>query len=145
MERIYLRPATPADLPEILKLISENNLPVSDILPGKQLFVVAEADKQLVGCAGLELYGESGLFRSLAVRKENRNMKTGRNLLDGVIAVSRENAVKQLYLLTTTADLYFNRMGWQTIERTEVPEELRATTEFLSVCPSTAICMMYLL
>ena len=145
MERIYLRPATPADLPEILKLISDNNLPVSDILPGKQLFVVAEADKQLVGCAGLELYGEKGLFRSLAVRKVNRNMKTGRNLLDVVIALSRENAVKQLYLLTTTADLYFNRMGWQTIERTEVPEELRATTEFLSVCPSTAICMMYLL
>jgi amino-acid N-acetyltransferase len=145
MNNIYLRQAIPADLPEILKLISENNLPVSDILPGKQLFVVAEADKQLVGCAGLELYGESGLFRSLAVRKENRNMKTGRNLLDEVIAVSRENAAKQLYLLTTTADLYFNRMGWQTIERTEVPEELRATTEFLSVCPSTAICMMYLL
>jgi len=145
MNRTYLRQATTADLPEILNLISGSNLPVSDIAPDKQLFVVAEAENQLIGCAGLEIYGESGLFRSLSVRQDRRNRKTGRDLLAGVVALSRENNIKHLYLLTTTADLYFKRMGWQPIERTEVPDDIRASTEFSSVCPSTASCMMYAL
>lgn len=140
---INYRVAIIDDLPEIINLLAECKLPYSDIVPEKQSFVVAEIDYKIIGCAGLETYNENGLFRSLAVKPSLQNMKIGKDLLDKTISISKENNITQLYLLTTTADLYFKKHGWKVIERNEVPDDIRATTEFSSICPSTAICMMY--
>ncbi|HJV77635.1 MAG TPA: arsenic resistance N-acetyltransferase ArsN2 [Paludibacter sp.] len=140
---INYRIATVEDLPEIVNLLAECKLPYLDIVPGKQNFVLTEINHKIIGCAGLEIYNGNGLFRSLAVKPSHQNMKIGRDLLDKIITLSTENNIKQLYLLTTTADLYFKKHGWKVIERSEVPDDIRATTEFSSICPSTAICMMY--
>lgn len=140
---INYKTATVEDLREIVNLLADCKLPYSDIVFGKQNFVLAEIDYKIVGCAGLEIYNENGLFRSLAVQPSHQNMKIGGGLLDKIITLSKENNIKQLYLLTTTADLYFKKHGWEVIERSKVPDDIRATTEFSSICPSTAICMMY--
>jgi len=46
-------------------------------------------------------------------------------------------------LLTTTADGFFQKQGWKVIHRNEVPEKIKTSTEFASICPSTAICMKF--
>ncbi len=143
MNQINYRISTNKDLPQIIKLISDSNLPIVDLIEGKQLFVVAEVSAQIIACAGLEIHKENGLFRSLAVSPSYRNMKIGKDIFTKIIALSRKNQIKQLYLLTTTADLYFRRGGWKEIDRTEVPDKIRSTSEFSSVCPSTAMCMKY--
>lgn len=143
MNMIHFRGFTDKDLPQIIRLVSENNLPVSDIVPGKQFFVVAEVSGRIIACAALEQYGENGLFRSLAVSLDHRNMKIGKDIVAKLMTFSKENNISQLYLLTTTADLYFKKAGWKVIDRTDVPDDIRATSEFSSICPSTAICMVY--
>lgn len=140
---INYRTALVEDFPEIANLLDECKLPHSDIVPGKQNFIIAEIDRKIIGCAGFEAYNESGLFRSLGVKPIHREMKIGKDLLSKVIDLSKENNVNQLYLLTTTADEYFKKSGWEVINRNEVPDDILATTEFSSICPSTAICMMY--
>jgi amino-acid N-acetyltransferase len=70
-------------------------------------------------------------------------MKIGNDLLIKIIALGKENNIKQFYLLTTTADLYFKKSGWKVIGRNDVPDDIRATSEFSSICPSMAICMMF--
>ncbi len=46
-----------------------------------------------------------------------------------------------LYLLTTTAKDFFNKEGYIVVNRDEVPEPIKNSSEFSSVCPSTAIVM----
>jgi amino-acid N-acetyltransferase len=43
--------------------------------------------------------------------------------------------------LTTTAERYFPKFGFERIERNDVPASVQASVEFTSACPSSAIVM----
>jgi amino-acid N-acetyltransferase len=49
--------------------------------------------------------------------------------------------MRALYLLTTTAEHYFPAFGFERTTRDRVPYAVRATSEFRSVCPDSAIVM----
>jgi amino-acid N-acetyltransferase len=55
--------------------------------------------------------------------------------------IAKQNAVKELILLTTTASDYFSKKAYRTIERNNVPEEIKKSSEFSSTCPSSAVIM----
>jgi len=57
--------------------------------------------------------------------------------------LAKGKGINTFYLLTTTAEDFFKKQSWNVTDRVQVPEEISQTTEFLSVCPSTATCMMY--
>ena len=46
-----------------------------------------------------------------------------------------------LYLLTTTAEGYFPKFGFERITRAEVPPSVQASVEFATACPASAIVM----
>jgi amino-acid N-acetyltransferase len=91
---------------------------------------------------GLEVLGEVGLLRSLAVPQEDRGRGVGTQLTHKAEDYARTLGVQALYLLTTTAPDFFARRGYQRIDRAAAPAPLQATTEFQSLCPSTAVCMV---
>jgi len=140
---ISYRTASAEDLPAIIQLLDECKLPHSDIVPGKQDFVVAEIDRKIIGCAGYEAYTENGLFRSLGVKPLYRNMSIAHTMIDKIYALAQEQGVKEFFLLTTTADKLFGKLGWEIINRNDVPENIGNTSEFSSICPSVAICMKH--
>ena len=129
------------DVEEIKDLLLRSELPFNDISGYLENFLVAKSDNKIIGTVGLEIYGKSGLLRSLAVSESFRNKEVGKKLYDAIIKFADENYIKEIYLLTTTADEYFNKLGFHTINRNEVPESIQNTTEFSSLCPSTAVCM----
>ena len=135
-------PAT-EDFRAIIRMLSAYSLPDSDIEPGRQSFIVAEHEGKIIGCAGYEAYGVTALFRSLAVDSEYRNLDIGKLLTGKVMDLAHENNIHEFYLLTTTADGFFQKQGWKVIHRNEVPEKIKTSTEFASICPSTAICMKF--
>jgi amino-acid N-acetyltransferase len=47
-----------------------------------------------------------------------------------------------LYLLTTTADAFFRRLGYEQTARELAPPAIKATREFSSLCPSSSIFMV---
>lgn len=142
LNAVLYTPAREEDVEEIIKLLKENNLPVKDLGVGKRIFLVALVSEKLIGVVAVELYGDYGLLRSLAVNNEFRGLSIGKKLVVEAETWSRNNGLKQLFLLTTTAADFFPKLGWKITERSSAPESVAASTEFASVCPSSAVCMM---
>lgn len=126
----------------IVALLKTNNLALSDLGEGKRIFLVALSEEKTVGCVSVEIYGEVGLLRSLAVNNDFCGKGIGQKLVAEAEAWSRNNGLKNLFLLTTTAAGFFPKIGWNITERSSVPESIALSSEFASVCPSSAICMI---
>ncbi len=138
---IRLVPATPADLPAVRALLDELKLPSADVGQGDQHFVVARDGATLAGCVGVEMYGESALLRSLAVAPARQGEGLGKALTERAIADARSRGAKRAWLLTTTAEAWCRRLGFETIGRDQVPPAVAASTQFKSLCPKAAVCM----
>lgn len=136
-----VRPATPADLPAVERLLTTSGLPLDGVREAFPTFIVAESEGEVVGVAGLEPCQAHALLRSVAVADGWRSRGVGRALVTHLVADAEARGIRALYLLTTTAEHYFPSFGFQTISRDEVPEDVRATKEFRSACPASAIVM----
>ena len=136
-----LRPAAPTDLPQVERLLTASGLPLDGVQDALSSFVVADADRRIVGVAGLELCCDNALLRSVAVADDWRSRGIGRALVARVISDAEARGIRALYLLTTTAERYFPGFGFRRIARDDVPDDVRATAEFKSACPDTATVM----
>ena len=136
-----IRPASAADFPRVERLLTENGLPLDGVRDALGDFVVAEADGDLVGVAGLQICCDDALLRSVAVKPEWRSKGVGRALVTRAISDAEARGIRALYLLTTTADHYFPNFGFQKVTRNEVPEAICETDEFTRVCPASATVM----
>jgi amino-acid N-acetyltransferase len=133
----------PEDMPAVTRLLAERGLPVEDLTPEKlDFFLVARDDTgKVTGCVGLELFGDSGLLRSLAVSPVNEGAGIGALLVLAVERRAMDSRVKTLYLLTIDAADYFRRLGYRDAVRDRVPASVRASDEFTRLCPASATCM----
>ena len=136
-----VRAATIKDLPRVERLLTASDLPLEGVRESFDTFVVAEADGDLVGVAGLEVCCDDALLRSVAVAPEWRSRGVGRALVNRAIANAEASGLRALYLLTTTAEQYFPSFGFKKIERSQVPDAVRATREFTEACPASAAVM----
>ncbi|MFZ5625172.1 MAG: arsenic resistance N-acetyltransferase ArsN2 [Gemmatimonadota bacterium] len=136
-----LRPARPADLDAALGLLAEAGLPTGGVREAFSEFIVAEVEGSLAGVAGVERYGDAALLRSVAVAPTWRGTGIGRALIDDVLGRVAASGVKDVYLLTTSAEHYFPRHGFRCIRRDEVPAAVQASGEFTSACPASATVM----
>lgn len=133
--------ATSTDLPEVLALLRREDLPSAGVDVSHGEYLVARVDGATVGCIGLERYGDVGLLRSLAVAETERGRGTGRRLVEELLDAARRNGVHAVYLLTTTAEDYFPKFGFQVVDRSTVDARLHESEEFRGACPDTAVCM----
>lgn len=136
-----LRKAKKAEIPAIKELLRASGLPHEDVDPARQDLIVAVRKQEILGCIGVEKYGEHGLLRSLAVGESCRGKGLGTELVEKLIAHSRAGGVKELYLLTLTADRFFENLEFSRLDREAVPAAIGQTTEFESICPVSSICM----
>ena len=136
-----IRKAASTDLPRVQRLLAESSLPLAGVQESLEHFVVAEAGDDLVGVAGLEVCCDNALLRSVAVRTEYRSKGVGRALVMRAIGEAEARGIHALYLLTTTAEHYFPSFGFRKIDRSAVPDDVRATEEFTAACPASATVM----
>ena len=120
----------PDELPAIRRLLAANGLPDADVAEHLPHFLVARQGETLVGTVAIEPLGDSALLRSLAVVPELRGQGLARQLYERIVARARELGVRRLYLLTTSADDYFLRLGFWPVERDAVPPAVRGTRQF---------------
>jgi len=140
---MQIRIANEADLCEIESLLRANNLPVEDVSSALiEGFLVAEsASGSVIGIGGLEQLGSSVLLRSLAVAREARGTGIARALVARLEDNARSCGRQDVWLLTTTAERFFERAGYERVSREDVPGEVRLCRQFAALCPSTASCM----
>ena len=142
MPEIELRPARPAELDAIARLLSVAELPVEDLsVTMLDAYVVATEGEVCVGVVGLEIYESNALLRSLAVEPQHRSRGLGARMVDAIETEAQARGVTAVYLLTTTATTFFERVGYTAHDRATVPPSIAATTEFSSLCPDTADCL----
>lgn len=136
-------PASVDDLPEVLDLLARAGLPPAGIdAHFPRGFAVARgADGALAGVAGVEIYASAALLRSVAVAEQARGTGLGERLTRAAESLAAARGAREMYLLTTSAEGYFPRLGYVRISRGELPEALGASEQLRGACPATAIAM----
>jgi amino-acid N-acetyltransferase len=133
-------PASQNSFSAAIALLKKNSLPTEDIDPGKQLFVVEEGDN-VVATVAVEYNYNDALLRSLSVSKEKRKSGIGAELVEFIEGYVQKQGVQRMYLLTTTAATFFSKRGYATIDRDNVPEFIKNTKEYRTICSSSSTVM----
>jgi len=136
-----VRPAIAEDRGAVIGLLEAASLPIAGVAPLLEDFYVAERAGRIVGAVGLERYGRYGLLRSSVVDPSARGAGIGEALVERILRHAREGELRAVYLLTTTAEGYFPRFGFERIAREEVPGEIKVSVEFREACPASAVVM----
>ncbi len=140
---IQITPANPSDLHAVQTLLTEAQLPVEGVRQHFADFFVACQDEEIVGCVGLEKYGDCALLRSLAVAPNWRNQKLGLHLTQQVLSYAQANTVKEVVLLTTTAADFFTRhFGFLPTSRLLFEDKLKNSPEWTLTSCASASCLV---
>ena len=129
------------DAPAVLRLLERNHLPLEGLTDWIATTLVARENGQIIGSAALELYPDGALLRSVAVAPEAQGKGLGQELTAAAIRLADTLNAPALYLLTTTAEQFFPKFGFERIARADVPATVQASVEFTSACPTSAIVM----
>jgi amino-acid N-acetyltransferase len=133
--------ATPHDLPDIHALLERLHLPLAGVDQHLPTILVARDGGRVVGTAALELYADGALLRSVAVEPDRQGKQLGHQLTDAALQLASTHGAGAVFLLTTTAERFFPRFGFEPIDREQVPPSVRQSVEFQSACPASAIVM----
>ena len=139
--QVIIRETIKDDLKAIKSLLDSVSLPSVDIENHLSNFFVLENEGATIGTIGMELYGDTALLRSLAVKKDFPNKGYGQKLYHALISKAKKMDVINIYLLTETANGFFSNEGFQKVGRYVVPTVIKKTYEYSTLCPEGAICM----
>jgi len=136
--------ATEDNEPEIKQLLIYSNLHHEDIPPAqlKHFLLGWDGPTKLVAVVGLEIKNHSALLRSLAVDADYRSRGIATKLVGKIEGYAKSIEVDTLYLLTLTAEAFFEKCGYRRIARDSAPAGIQETTEFKNLCPASAVCMV---
>jgi amino-acid N-acetyltransferase len=144
MEAIDIRPSPP--LSATTALLGTLGLPASD-LTDEHLkdFLFCGSPHNLTAVVGLEIFQVDGLLRSLAVAPSAQRTGLGSTLVRHAERRARERGVRALYLLTHTAQPFFERLGYRVVAREACPASIQSSAEFARLCPASAVLLMKVL
>jgi amino-acid N-acetyltransferase len=135
---ISMRPG----LAEVAQLLAAAGLPTADLTDQHcQSFFHAGPATAPTGVVGLEVFGDVALLRSLVVAPRERSAGAGSMLVRHAEDHARAAGVRRVYLLTTTAEAFFTRLGYENTSRESAPAAIRATREFAGICPASSAFM----
>jgi amino-acid N-acetyltransferase len=121
-------------------LLQQHKLPVTDINEDKLLYLLLDGER-VIGTAGLEIFEDCALLRSVSIIKEEQGKGYGNFLNTTIENYAAESGISCLYLLTTTAKDFFDKHGYCAISREDAPASVQQTAEFTALCPLSAVVM----
>ncbi|MDQ7850606.1 MAG: arsenic resistance N-acetyltransferase ArsN2 [Armatimonadota bacterium] len=136
-----IRPARRADYEAIVALLRDAGLPLTGVEEHLETFLVAEDRGGIAGAAGLEIYGDVALLRSVAVAAPRRGRGLGQALVAAAVTEARRRGVRELALLTTGAARFFARLGFHQVARERLDRRLFASAELGDECCASAVAM----
>lgn len=115
-------------------------LPTDDLGEGGRVFFrLFGGDNSTIGFSGLETCADDVLLRSMLILPDFRGRGHGRALTD--LTVSAAPTHGDIYLATTTAASFFERLGFEAIRREDAPPAILATRQLSGLCPASATIM----
>lgn len=113
MTELALRTGRPDEVEEISKLITSEGMPAREVDRWIDGFWVLDDGEKLVGCAGVEVYGEAAVLRSVMVAPDLRGIGEGVRIIERALDYMREKGARRCYLFTMTAQTWFPRFGFE--------------------------------
>jgi amino-acid N-acetyltransferase len=141
MTAVVIGLATPSDFDVVAALLERESLPLAGLQNQFDHTLVARVGARIVGCAALEVYQDGALLRSVAVDAAHRGTGLGIELTRAALRLAEAHRIGAVYLLTTTAERFFPRFGFEVIDREDVPCSVAGSAEFRGACPSSAVVM----
>jgi len=138
---LSIETADPSDMNGVLSLLAASDLTPAGLAEEAAVILVARKDGAIVACAALKTDGSDALLRSVAVAETERGRGLGIEVVGRIESQARQQGVTALYLLTTTAEGFFRKMGYAVIDRSDVPSVVRTSAEF-SACASAGATAM---
>lgn len=112
MMELTLRIGRSDEVEAIAKLITSEGMPAREVDRWIDGFWVLDDGRKLVGCAGVEVYGEAAVLRSVMVAPELRGTGEGVRMIERALDYMREMGARRCYLFTMTAQSWFPRFGF---------------------------------
>ncbi len=141
---VRIRPAIKRDIVSVTALLDECGLPVDGLSDQfGEGYCIAVDEEKIVGAGGIEIYGDYGLLRSVAVSPQKQGHGIGNMIAENRVTWAMANGVHNIYLLTTTAQTFFEKRGFAAVQRDAVPDEIRQSSEFSTICPASAAVMHF--
>lgn len=126
----------------VKRLLADAGLPVTDLTSRHlETFFGVGSPEAPDGVVGVELHGDSALLRSLVVAPAARSRGLGKALVTAAERCARCAGAIDIYLLTNTAEHFFETLGYERADRSAAPQAILRTSEFASLCPAGATFM----
>ena len=138
---IDIRRARPGDLAAVESLLTDAQLPLHGMRAAFDVGFVADEGGRIIGAAALECFEEGALLRSVVVDPSVRGRGVGRTLTLAAVEEGRIRKLPAVYLLTTTAERFFPRLGFVATTREDVPRSVQQSVEFQTACPASAMVL----
>ena len=139
--QLFALPLAPWERGGVKAALIRAGLPADDVETPEVLVWRFERNDVPAGFGGLEVHGEVALLRSLVTLPPVRNRGIGAAMVEVIEVEAVARKVQALYLLTTDCVRFFTRLGYAPCQRDEIPAAIRATAQFASLCPATAVAM----
>lgn len=142
---INIKKADKRHFSQICQLLSAAQLPIEDINPLLEHFFIAVEGDAIIAVTGMDKYEDAGLLRSVIVQPHFRNSGIASELINQLFTYAKDQGIITLYLITNTAEKYFEKKGFKKMMRQEVPATVLQSKEFNGLCPSSSVIMKRLL
>ncbi len=133
MKPIVLRAAQPSDIPTIEDLLKAEWLPPMQIAEFLDTFWVLDQQGEVVGAAGIEMYGEIAHLRSVVVAPALRGTGEGNRLVRTALDYAQQNGARRVYLFTMHAAPFFARYGFQPLSMDDFEPGAQKSWQFLGL------------
>ena len=138
MDDLTRSPVTASDA-ALQATLLEAALPIDDLGTSEGRYFRFDRNGVLAGFGGFEPYGPDALLRSVVVVPQMRGTGTGRAIAGAQLSEMRQAGIQDAYLLTTTAEGFFTRLGFAEIERKHAPARILATPQAATICSSAPL------
>ena len=118
------------DIEPLSGLLRIENLPPDDIEKWIDYFLVLKDKDITIGGVGLEVWGETGLFRSFVIAEEYRNKGFGKELYDAIMLKAKKMNLHSIVLLAKGTIGFFEKTGFGFISREELTPEIKNSVQF---------------
>lgn len=140
--KIVAKPVDEGQMDRLVTFLRSEDLPADDVSePGRHFYFFEDEDEKFLGIGGFELYGSDALLRSVVTSPEIRGAGYGATMVELLLAEMRSRGADDIFLLTTGAEGFFLRLGFEIIDREAVPDSIRDTREYALLCPASATVM----
>jgi len=130
---VALRLARAEDVPEVERLLAAEWLPPMAIAEFLESFWVLENDGRVAGAAGIEIYGEAAVLRSVVVAPELRGTGEGDRIVRHGLDYAREHGAKRVYLFTMHAAPFFARYGFEPVTTDDFEAAVRESWQYVGL------------